>query len=67
DLNQGTMKLLFGESTDVTFIVINDYSREIFFLLNCHQESHKVITKLMTLPFGDQATRSRINILSQWN
>ncbi|HUX97973.1 MAG TPA: hypothetical protein VMV49_00320 [Candidatus Deferrimicrobium sp.] len=38
DLQQGTMKLLYGESCDTTFVVINDYSEEIYFLLNAHSE-----------------------------
>jgi hypothetical protein len=38
DLQQGTMKLLYGESCDTTFVVINDYSEEVYFLLNAHSE-----------------------------
>ncbi|MHA1382832.1 MAG: hypothetical protein ACTSR3_03640, partial [Candidatus Helarchaeota archaeon] len=39
DLTQGSMKLLYGESCDLTFIVINDGTDgEVFFLLNGHSE-----------------------------
>lgn len=39
DLAQGTNKLLFGESTDTTFVVLNDADQgKIFFLLNAHSE-----------------------------
>ena len=39
DLAQGTNKLLFGESTDTTFVVLNDADQgKIFFVLNCHSE-----------------------------
>ena len=38
DLQQGAMKLLYGDSCDTTFVVINDYSQEIYFLLNAHSE-----------------------------
>ena len=39
DLTQGSMKLLYGESCDLTFIVMNDNEEgEIFFILNGHSE-----------------------------
>ncbi|NVM52144.1 MAG: hypothetical protein HWN66_00485 [Candidatus Helarchaeota archaeon] len=39
DLAQGTNKLLFGESTDTTFVVLNDAEDgKIFFILNAHCE-----------------------------
>ncbi len=38
DLQQGTMKLLYGDSCDTTFVVINDYTQETYFLLNAHSE-----------------------------
>ncbi len=39
DLAQGLNKLLFGESTDTTFVVLNDAEDgKIFFLLNAHCE-----------------------------
>ncbi len=38
DLGQGAMKLLFGESLDTTFVTLNDYTGEIFFILNGHSE-----------------------------
>ncbi|MHA1783632.1 MAG: hypothetical protein ACTSVY_11510, partial [Candidatus Helarchaeota archaeon] len=62
DLNQGTMKLLFGESTDVTFIVINDYSREIFFLLNCHQEDGIPVDWWLVHPDDDFLDRRHMKL-----
>jgi len=38
DLQQGTSKLLYGESVDVTYITISDETGELAFLLNCHGE-----------------------------
>lgn len=38
DLAQGTMKLMYGESLDVSFIVILDTTNQIFFILNGHCE-----------------------------
>ncbi len=38
DLQQGAMKLLYGDSCDTTFVVINDYTQETYFLLNAHCE-----------------------------
>ncbi|MHA1232093.1 MAG: hypothetical protein ACTSPQ_15770 [Candidatus Helarchaeota archaeon] len=38
DLQQGTMKLLFGDSTDTTFLFINDFDSDILFALNTHIE-----------------------------
>ncbi|MHA1270013.1 MAG: hypothetical protein ACTSPY_09535 [Candidatus Helarchaeota archaeon] len=38
DLMVGTMKLLYGESVDVSFILIDDDNREIAFIVNSHLE-----------------------------
>ncbi len=39
DLQQGTTKLLFGESTDTTFILMDDFSDgTIGLMFNCHME-----------------------------
>jgi len=38
DLQQGTSKLMYGESCDISFICIHDLTREIFFVLNLHCE-----------------------------
>ncbi|MHA1269924.1 MAG: hypothetical protein ACTSPY_09090 [Candidatus Helarchaeota archaeon] len=38
DLNQGLMKLLYGDSIDTSFVVINDSNQEIFMVLNAHSE-----------------------------
>lgn len=39
DLQQGTTTLLYGESTDTTYVVTSDLTGEIAFLLNTHTES----------------------------
>ncbi|MHA1231226.1 MAG: hypothetical protein ACTSRP_08300 [Candidatus Helarchaeota archaeon] len=38
DTQQGTMRLLFGDSVDCTFVIIDDEYLETIFLLNCHLE-----------------------------
>ena len=38
DLQTGTAKLLYGESSDCSFVVVDDNSRDILFILNCHIE-----------------------------
>ncbi|MHA1263680.1 MAG: hypothetical protein ACTSRS_00440 [Candidatus Helarchaeota archaeon] len=38
DLQQGTMKLLYGDSCDTTFVIIDDLSSEVIILLNAHLE-----------------------------
>jgi hypothetical protein len=38
DAQQGTMKLIFGESVDTTYTVIDDIAMETMYLLNCHLE-----------------------------
>ncbi|MHA1311774.1 MAG: hypothetical protein ACTSWR_06960 [Candidatus Helarchaeota archaeon] len=38
DTQQGTMRLLFGDSVDCTFVIIDDESLETIFILNCHLE-----------------------------
>jgi len=39
DLQAGATKLLYGESIDVSYVVLNDNLNEIAFVLNCHGES----------------------------
>ncbi|MBD3227105.1 MAG: hypothetical protein GF329_02870 [Candidatus Lokiarchaeota archaeon] len=39
DLQQGTNVLLFGNSYDISFVVINDLNQEIAFILNTHNEN----------------------------
>jgi hypothetical protein len=39
DLQQGAMKLLYGDSCDTTFVVADDISSEIKFLVNAHLEN----------------------------
>ena len=38
DLQSGTAKLLYGESVDTSFLVVDDDTREILFMLNNHIE-----------------------------
>ncbi|NHI92470.1 MAG: hypothetical protein EAX96_08195 [Candidatus Lokiarchaeota archaeon] len=38
DLAQGTMKLMYGDSMDISFIMVLDTNNEIFFILNGHLE-----------------------------
>ncbi|MBD3230194.1 MAG: hypothetical protein GF329_18595 [Candidatus Lokiarchaeota archaeon] len=38
DLQPGTMKLLFGESSDTTFLILNDFDQDVLFALNTHIE-----------------------------
>jgi hypothetical protein len=38
DTQQGTMRLLFGDSVDCTFVIIDDETLEAIFILNCHLE-----------------------------
>jgi len=38
DLMQGTMKLLYGESMDCSFQIVNDNTNELFFVFNAHLE-----------------------------
>ncbi|MHA1267769.1 MAG: hypothetical protein ACTSRS_21215 [Candidatus Helarchaeota archaeon] len=38
DAQQGTMKLIFGESIDTTYVIVDDISLETIYLLNCHLE-----------------------------
>lgn len=39
DLQVGTNKLLYGESTDVSFVIVDDISQDILFVFNGHLES----------------------------
>ncbi|NHI94603.1 MAG: hypothetical protein EAX96_19080 [Candidatus Lokiarchaeota archaeon] len=39
DLQIGTNKLLYGDSTDVSFAIVNDYTNELLFIFNGHLES----------------------------
>ena len=51
DLQQGIMKLLFGESADTTFLFIHDFKDgQALFALNTHLELSPFMTVLMTTP-----------------
>lgn len=56
DLAQGTMKLMYGESLDVSFIVILDTTNQIFFILNGHCESYLIIQNRMIEDFRVNST-----------
>ncbi|MHA1757175.1 MAG: hypothetical protein ACTSVV_10425 [Promethearchaeota archaeon] len=36
DLQQGSMKLMYGDSVDCAYVCINDYTQEILYILNVH-------------------------------
>ncbi len=36
DLQQGSMKLMYGDSVDAAYVCINDYTQEILYILNVH-------------------------------
>ncbi|MHA1377886.1 MAG: hypothetical protein ACTSRG_05850 [Candidatus Helarchaeota archaeon] len=38
DLQMGSTKLIYGASTDITFVVVNDFTNEVDLLLNGHME-----------------------------
>ena len=38
DLQQGVMRLVYGNSVDAAYICINDYTEEILYILNTHSE-----------------------------
>ena len=39
DLQVGTTKLIYGDSTDITFVAVNDFNHELELLLNGHMEN----------------------------
>ncbi|MHA1784853.1 MAG: hypothetical protein ACTSVY_14485 [Candidatus Helarchaeota archaeon] len=39
DLQQGSMKLMYGDSVDAAYVCINDYTQEILYVLNTHSEN----------------------------
>ena len=38
DLQMGSTKLIYGGSTDITFVVVNDFNQEVDLLINGHME-----------------------------
>ena len=56
DLTQGTNKLLFGESLDVTFYVMNDVDQELVFLFNGHIEHGVPVDWWVVGPDDDPVT-----------
>ncbi len=62
DLSQGTMKLLYGDSVDLTFVVINDQTDEIFFLLNGHCETGVPVDWWVVGPDDDLLERRHLKL-----
>ncbi len=53
DLQQVTMKLMYGDSVDAAYVCINDYSMEILYILNVHGESEGSV-ELLTKRLNDE-------------
>lgn len=63
DLAQGLNKLLFGESTDTTFVVLNDAEDgKIFFLLNAHCEDGIPVDWWIVRPDDDLLDRRHMRL-----
>ncbi|MHA1386191.1 MAG: hypothetical protein ACTSR3_20755, partial [Candidatus Helarchaeota archaeon] len=62
DLQQGTMKLLYGDSVDLSFIVMRDESEDIFFILSGHCEDGIPVDWWMTGSDDDLLTRRHSKI-----
>ncbi|MHA1252688.1 MAG: hypothetical protein ACTSRP_22060, partial [Candidatus Helarchaeota archaeon] len=62
DLSQGTMKLLYGESSDITFFVINDLNLDLFFLLNGHLEDGIPVDWWLVGPDDELLNRRHIRL-----
>lgn len=60
DLQQGTAKLLYGESNDISFVCLNDLSHEIFFVLNLHCEDGIPVDWWLAGPEEDLLERRHI-------
>ncbi|MHA1427751.1 MAG: hypothetical protein ACTSQI_17360 [Candidatus Helarchaeota archaeon] len=60
DLQQGTGKLLYGESNDISFVCLNDLTQEIFFVLNLHCEDGIPIDWWLSGPEDDLLDRRHI-------
>ncbi|MHA1405455.1 MAG: hypothetical protein ACTSSI_16950 [Candidatus Helarchaeota archaeon] len=44
DLQTGLVKLLYGESVDVSAVMVDDFSRQVVTVMNGHCESERVVT-----------------------
>jgi len=60
DLQQGTSKLLYGESNDISFVCLNDLDSEIFFVLNLHCEDGIPVDWWLAGPEDDLLDRRHI-------
>ncbi|MHA1425248.1 MAG: hypothetical protein ACTSQI_04595 [Candidatus Helarchaeota archaeon] len=60
DLQQGTMKLLYGDSCDTTFVVTDDISSEVKILLNAHLEDGIPIDWWLAGPDDDLMERRHL-------
>ncbi|MHA1253749.1 MAG: hypothetical protein ACTSRP_27535 [Candidatus Helarchaeota archaeon] len=62
DLNQGLMKLLYGDSIDTSFVVINDATQEIFMVLNAHSEDGVPVDWWVVEPNDDLLNRRHMKL-----
>ncbi|MFX1450288.1 MAG: hypothetical protein ACFFCM_05575 [Promethearchaeota archaeon] len=62
DLQQGTMKLLYGNSVDLSFIVMRDETQDIFFILSGHCEDGIPIDWWFTRPNDELLERRHSKI-----
>ena len=62
DLQQGTMKLLYGDSCDTTFVVTDDITSEVKILLNAHLEDGIPIDWWMSGPEDDLMERRHLKL-----
>ncbi len=62
DLQQGTMKLLYGDSCDTTFVVTDDISTEVKILLNAHLEDGIPIDWWVAGPDDDLLDRRHLKL-----
>ncbi|MBD3230113.1 MAG: hypothetical protein GF329_18185 [Candidatus Lokiarchaeota archaeon] len=62
DTQQGTMRLLFGDSVDCTFVIIDDESLETIFLLNCHLEDGIPVSYWFVNSYDDLLERRHMKL-----
>ncbi len=60
DLTQGTTKLLYGDSLDITFYAMNDLDQELVFLFNGHVENGVPVDWWVVGPEDDLLERRHI-------
>lgn len=62
DLQMGTTKLIYGASTDITFIVVNDFTAEVDLLLNGHMEDGIPVDYFYILPEDELFDRRHLKL-----